>query len=128
MAQPADHHGGAVVGRRPAPTSPRACWPRSLAPTSGSPWYIENRTGANGSVGADADRQGASGRLHDRDFHNTYLTFNPSIYASLQYDSLKDFTPIALASYVPNILVVNAQLSSKDIKSLIAELKAQPSR
>lgn len=51
---------------------------------------------------------------------------NPALYATLPYDSNKDFVPIALAATTPNVLVVNPELPAKSVKELIALARSKP--
>src|SRR5439155_1916570 len=60
----------------------------------GQPVIVENRTGANGNVGADdvakSAPDGATMLLSDVGA----LSINPSVYASMPFDPAKDFSPI----------------------------------
>src|ERR1044072_4385522 len=51
---------------------------------------------------------------------------NPSLYAKLPYDTLKDFAPLILAGQSANILVVNNDVPVKSVKELIDIAKAKP--
>ena len=53
---------------------------------------------------------------------------NASLYSNLPYDPVKDFVPITLIARVPNMLVVNPDVPAKDVKELIALLKANPNK
>jgi tripartite-type tricarboxylate transporter receptor subunit TctC len=53
---------------------------------------------------------------------------NPALYASLPYDTGKDFVPIVLAASTPNLLVVNPGLPVKSVKELIALAKSKPGK
>jgi tripartite-type tricarboxylate transporter receptor subunit TctC len=53
---------------------------------------------------------------------------NASLYKTLPYDPVKDFTPITLIARVPNLLVVNPDVPAKNVKELIALMKANPSK
>jgi len=54
------------------------------------------------------------------------LTINPSIYKSLPYDGLRDFTAITQAVIQPNVLLVHPSLPVKTTKELIALAKTRP--
>jgi tripartite-type tricarboxylate transporter receptor subunit TctC len=56
---------------------------------------------------------------------NGPLTVNPFLHAKLQYDPLKDFTPIGLTSLAPHSLIVNAALPAKTLQELIALSRKQ---
>jgi tripartite-type tricarboxylate transporter receptor subunit TctC len=54
------------------------------------------------------------------------LAVNPSLYAKLPYDTVKDFAPLILAGQTPNLLVVNPDVPVKSVKELIDTAKAKP--
>lgn len=51
---------------------------------------------------------------------------NPSLYASLPYDTLNDFARVTLLAFSPNVLVVHPSLPVKSLKQLIALAKSRP--
>jgi tripartite-type tricarboxylate transporter receptor subunit TctC len=51
---------------------------------------------------------------------------NPSLYATLPYDTSKDFAPVVLAANTPNLLVVNPDLPAKSVKELITLARSKP--
>ena len=53
---------------------------------------------------------------------------NPSLYAKMPYDAVKDFAPITLLAITPNVLVVNPALPVNSVKELIAYAKANPGK
>jgi hypothetical protein len=53
---------------------------------------------------------------------------NQFLYPKMPYDTAKDLVPVSFVVRVPNVLMVNPQLPAKDIKQLIAMLKAQPGK
>lgn len=104
--------------------------PRMLAPLmskslNGSV-VIENRAGANGSLGAtrvaNAPGDGYTVLLAT----TGVLAINQWIYASPQYAPEKDFAPIVNLAATPNIIVVNPTLKANTLQELIAEAKAKP--
>ena len=56
----------------------------------------------------------------------TTFAINPSLYAKLPYDPLKDFTPVTQLNSQPNILVVSAGAPVTTVKDLIALAKSKP--
>ena len=56
----------------------------------------------------------------------TTFAINPSLYAKLPYNPLKDFTPVTQLNSQPNIVVVNASLPVSSVKELIAMAKGKP--
>lgn len=56
------------------------------------------------------------------------LTTNPASGAKLDYDPIKDFAPVSLAAYVPQMFVVHPSVPVKNIPELIELSKAQPDK
>ena len=52
---------------------------------------------------------------------------NPALQ-KLKYDPVSDFEPIGLVGYSPTLMVANAAVGVKDVKDLVAQLKAKPDR
>ncbi|MDH7798172.1 MULTISPECIES: tripartite tricarboxylate transporter substrate binding protein [unclassified Beijerinckia] len=104
--------------------------PRLIAPIMGKSLggsvVIENRAGANGSVGATrvatAPADGYTLLLGT----TGVLAINQWIYASPQYSPEKDFAPIINLAATPNIIVVNPTVKANTLQELIAEAKAKP--
>jgi tripartite-type tricarboxylate transporter receptor subunit TctC len=85
----------------------------------------ENRAGAGGSIGsAIVAREVPDGYvlLINSNAHSV----NPAIYASLPYDTTKDFSDIVPLAVQPNVLVVNAGAPYRSVMDLINEAKAKP--
>jgi tripartite-type tricarboxylate transporter receptor subunit TctC len=91
----------------------------------GQQFVIDNRGGAGGTiaeaVAAKADPDGYT-VLYDA----TAFSVNPFLYTKLSFDYNKDFQPVFLASLVPNILVVNKDVTAKTVADVIALAKAAP--
>ena len=91
----------------------------------GQPVVVENRAGAGGSVGSAAVlREPADGYtlLANSSAH----VANPSIYATLPYDTLKDFANIAPLAGGPNVLIVSPATGWKTLGDFFAAAKAKP--
>jgi tripartite-type tricarboxylate transporter receptor subunit TctC len=100
--------------------------PRLAAQTGGT-FYVENRPGAGSTIGADFVAKS------EPDGHTLLFTATPHVisahlYKKLQYDSLKDFAPVALTASGPYALVVNSELPVKSVRELIAAAKAAPGK
>lgn len=92
------------------------------------PFVIDNRPGAGGSVGsAYASKQPADGYTLVMVVESSHAV-NPNVYQKTSYDPVKDFAPISNIADVPNVLVVNPRFPAQDVKGLIAQLKANPSK
>ena len=102
---------------------------RSLAQVLGSQLgrnvVVENRPGAGGNLAADAVAKAApDGNTLLMSF--TSHAINASLYPSLPFDPVKDFTPLTMVSTSPSILVANPKLPVKNVAELIALAKAKP--
>ena len=53
---------------------------------------------------------------------------NATLYKNLQFDVLRDFAPVILASTAPNVLIVNPSVPARTVPELIALAKAQPGK
>jgi tripartite-type tricarboxylate transporter receptor subunit TctC len=86
---------------------------------------VENRAGANGNIGANhVARSKADGYTLLAGFPG--LTSNPSLYKEMNYDPLKDLTPIKMIATAPVVLVANPKFQPDSLSSLIEYAKAQP--
>jgi tripartite-type tricarboxylate transporter receptor subunit TctC len=96
-----------------------------LGAALGQPVIVENRPGAGGTIGsnivAKADPDGYT-LLVNSSAHAS----NPSIYASLPFDTLKDLVGVTTLAGQPNVLVVAPNAGFKTAKDLIAAAKAKP--
>jgi tripartite-type tricarboxylate transporter receptor subunit TctC len=101
---------------------------RAYAQKLGEYWgqnvIVENRSGANGMVGAQEVVRAA------KDGYTLFLStpsevaLNPLLYARMPYEPLKDLAPISLVAIYPNVMVVNASVAAKSVADLIALAKA----
>jgi tripartite-type tricarboxylate transporter receptor subunit TctC len=59
---------------------------------------------------------------------STGFMVNPSLYAKVPYDPVKDFAPLTLAAVSPNVVFVNPSIPAKTLKELIDLVKANPGK
>src|SRR5215475_399115 len=105
----------------------RAIGPR-LTEAWGQPVIVENRTGANGDVGAEFVAKSAPDGYTMLLSDVGALAINPSVYPDMPFDPARDFSPIVMVSYSPHVLAVHPSLPVKDVKELIAYAKANPGK
>jgi tripartite-type tricarboxylate transporter receptor subunit TctC len=104
----------------------RAAVPQLIKALGGQPVVIENLPGAGGITGASALVKAPADGLTIGIVSNNHV-INPSVYKKIPYDTLADFTPITVMGATPFVLVVNpAKVAAKNVKELIALLKAKP--
>lgn len=93
---------------------------KKLSDALGQTVVVDNRAGANGSIGSDmvakAPADGYTLLLADRGAFG----INPSLYKKLPYDPLKDFDYVGIAVWAPYVLVAHAAVPVKDVPELVA--------
>ena len=93
----------------------------------GQSFVVENVGGAGGSIAAmSAARAAPDGDTLMVGYVGTHGT-NPAV-RKLQYDAVRDFTPIAMVGGTPNILVVTPSLPISDVKSFVDYVKQNPAK
>ena len=86
---------------------------------------LDNRPGAGGNIAAEiVARAPADGYTVLTGWPG--LAINPSLYAKLSYEPLKDLAPVVLISSAPLILVVHPALPVKTVKEVIDLAKRRP--
>jgi len=97
-----------------------------LTEVLGQPVVVDNRPGAGGNIGADlVAKSQPDGYTLLMGTVGTHA-INPSLYAKMPYDHVKDFVPIVLVAGVPNVLVVNPSLPVNSVADLIKLAKSKP--
>ncbi len=98
---------------------------QKVAEYAGQQFIIDNRAGAAGSIGADVVAK-APPDGYTIMVHSTSHVGNAHLYKKLPYDTLKDFTGVALLAAQPGALTVHPSLPVKTVKEFIALAKARP--
>jgi tripartite-type tricarboxylate transporter receptor subunit TctC len=94
----------------------------------GKPVIVENNPGAGGGLGAVQTAKAAPDGYTIMGGTISTHAINASLYKALPYDPVKDFAPITLIARVPNLLVVNPNVPAKNVRELIALMKANPGK
>ena len=105
----------------------RAIGPR-ITEVWNQPVVVENRTGANGNVGADFVAKSAPDGYTMLLSDVGALSINPSVYINMPFDPAKDFSPIVMVSYSPHVLAVHPSVPVANVKELIAYARANPGK
>ncbi len=93
----------------------------------GQPVIVENRTGA-GTMIASEHVSKATPDGHTLLLAASSLGIAPSLYSKVNYDPVKDFTPISLVASVVHVLSVHPSVPAKNVSELIAWVKANPTK
>jgi tripartite-type tricarboxylate transporter receptor subunit TctC len=93
----------------------------------GKPFYVDNIAGAGGNAGAGQAAKAAP------DGHTILFAFgsfavNPSLYAKVPYDPIKDFEPVTLAVAITSALVVHPSVLATTVKELVDVVRANPGK
>jgi tripartite-type tricarboxylate transporter receptor subunit TctC len=96
-----------------------------LSERLGQPFIIENRPGAGGNIGTEAVVRAP------RDGYILLMigpqhAINATLYVKLNFDFIRDITPVATISSVPNIMVVHPSFPAKTVPEFIAYARANP--
>ena len=98
-----------------------------LSERLGQQFVIENRTGAATNIGTEAVvRAPADG--YTLLLAHTANAINATLYEKLNFNFIRDITPVAGIMRVPNIMVVNPSLPAKTVPEFIAYAKANPGK
>lgn len=91
----------------------------------GHPAIVENRAGANGTIGAAFVAKAPGDGLTLLLVPAGYAA-NPSLYKNLPYDQWRDLAPVSLLASGPLVLVISPSLPVRSVKELIALARARP--
>ncbi|MEA2982234.1 MAG: hypothetical protein QOF09_4057 [Alphaproteobacteria bacterium] len=100
---------------------------QKLAESLGGNFYVENQAGAGGTLAAGAVANAAADG-HTLLIANQDVIVQPIIKSKVPYDPFKSFTPVTLVVTAPEMIVVHPSVPAKDMKELIALLKANPGK
>lgn len=92
----------------------------------GQPVVVENRGGAGGTIGTRSVAKAAPDGYTILLSYTATMAIAPSINVNAGYDPRKDFVPIGMIGFAPNVLVVHPSLPVRSIAELIAYAKAAP--
>jgi len=99
---------------------------QKLGEKEGQSFFVENRAGASGNIGAEVVATSAADGYTLLVTAPPPLTTNVALYKSLPFDPATAFAPVALLATVPIVLMVHPSLPVKNVQELIALAKAKP--
>lgn len=86
-------------------------------------FVVENRTGAGGNIAASAVAHATDG--HTLLFTNTSHAVNRALYSKLDYDPVKDLTPVTIVAESPMVLMVPPNSPSRTVQDLVSRGRAE---
>jgi tripartite-type tricarboxylate transporter receptor subunit TctC len=100
---------------------------QKLSDHLGHQFFVENVGGAGGNTAA-----GQVARVTPDGYTimaiSTGFVVNPSLYARVPYDPVKDFAPVTLVAVSPNVVVVNPQVPAKTLPELVQLIRDNPGK
>jgi tripartite-type tricarboxylate transporter receptor subunit TctC len=100
---------------------------QGLSDSLGQQFYVENVGGAGGNTAS-----GQVARVAPDGYTimaiSTGFMVNPSLYAKVPYDPIKDFAPVSLVAASPNVAVVNPQVPAKTLPELVELIRNNPGK
>src|SRR5438552_9740048 len=94
----------------------------------GQAFVVENKAGAQGAIAAAEVAKAAPDGYTLMLTTNTPHAANPSLFKKLNYDPVKDFTPITRYGTTSFMLMVRPDFPAKDLKGFIAHARSQPGK
>ena len=94
----------------------------------GQPFVVENKAGAQGAIAAAEVAKAAPDGYTLMLTTNTPQAANVSLFKKLNYDPVKDFTPITRYGTTSFMLMVRPDFPAKDLKGFIAHARSQPGK
>lgn len=99
---------------------------QKVAAATGWTFVIENRAGAGGNLGVDSVAKSPADGYTLVLGQTSNLAINPTLYAKMPYDSVKDLAPIVLVANAPLVMVTGSGTRYKTLADAVNAAKAKP--
>jgi tripartite-type tricarboxylate transporter receptor subunit TctC len=100
---------------------------QKLSDSLGQQFFVENMAGAGGNIAAGQVAHATADGYTIMAISTGYMV-NPSLYAKVPYDPIKDFSAVTLVAASPNVVVVNPQVSAKTLPELVQLIRDNPGK
>jgi hypothetical protein len=101
---------------------------QKMSDVLGQPVVVENKPGGSNMIAAQYVAKSPADGYTLLMGSIGMLTINPAVFASVPYDTMRDFAPISLICSYPLVLTVNATTPVRDVQELVAYIKANPEK
>ena len=96
-----------------------------LSEQLGQQVIIDNKPGAGGNIAAELIAN-APADGYTLFYNTSAIVIGPALYSKVNYDTLKDFAPVALTASVPMVLAVNPNLPVRSVKEFLDLARSKP--
>jgi tripartite-type tricarboxylate transporter receptor subunit TctC len=100
---------------------------QKLSDSLGHQFVVENIGGAGGNTAAGQVARAAPDGYTIMAV-STGFVVNPSLYAKVPYDAVKDFAPVTLVAVSPNVVVVNPSVPARTLPELVQLIRDNPGK
>src|SRR5260370_3178741 len=100
---------------------------QKLSDAVGQQFFVENVGGAGGNTAAGQVARATPDCYTIRAISTGFMV-NPSLYARVPYDAVKDFAPVTLVAASPNVVVVNPLVPAKSLPELVQLIRDNPGK
>jgi tripartite-type tricarboxylate transporter receptor subunit TctC len=100
---------------------------QKLSESLGQQFFVENISGAGGNMASGQVARAAPDGYTIMAISTGFMV-NPSLYAKVPYDPIKDFAAVTLVAVSPNVVVVNPQVPAKTLPELVQLIRDNPGK
>src|SRR6266436_4089406 len=100
---------------------------QKLSDALGQQFFVENIGGAGGNTASGQVARATADGYTIMAISTGFLV-NPSLYAKVPYDAVKDFSAVTLVAVSPNVVVVNPQVAARTLPELVQLIRDNPGK
>src|SRR6202521_5412120 len=100
---------------------------QKLSESLGQQFFVENLSGAGGNIAAGQVARATPDGYTIMAISTGFMV-NPSLYAKVPYDPVRDFSAVSLVAVSPNVVVVNPSVPAKTLPELVQLIRDNPGK
>jgi tripartite-type tricarboxylate transporter receptor subunit TctC len=100
---------------------------QKLSDSLGQQFFVENLSGAGGNIAAGQVARATPDGYTIMAISTGFMV-NPSLYAKVPYDPIKDFSAVTLVAVSPNVVVVNPSVPARTLPELVQLIRDNPGK